>query len=115
MIIKPPYQLISQSETAFSLECDFRGDYPYFAGHFPSFALLAGVVQLGLVHQFVQQFFALSLSQATIRQIKYQQPILPESKVLLSVQYYPEQKRLDFKWQQAEKVMSSGIFILKSE
>lgn len=115
MIIEPQYHLISQSDTVFSLECYFQSDYPYFAGHFPNFELLAGVIQLGLVHQFVQRFFAVSLSQATIRQIKYQQPILPDSKVLLLVQYFPEKKHLNFKWQQAEKVMSSGIFILKSE
>ncbi|WKS99407.1 hypothetical protein [Gallibacterium salpingitidis] len=112
MIIEPKYQVITQSDTTFTLCCHFSNDYPYFAGHFPNFPILAGVVQLGLVHQFVQKFLSISLSKATIRQIKYQRIVPSNSTLHLQVDYMPEKKRLDFKWLQKDECMSSGVFSL---
>lgn len=112
MIIEPQYQIIMQSDTEFTLNCHFPKDYPYFAGHFPNFPILAGVVQLGLVHQFVQKFLSLSLQSAAVRQIKYQNVVFSGSWLQLQVQHLPDKKRLDFKWLQAEKIMSSGVFSL---
>lgn len=111
-MILPDYQLITCTESTLEVQCIFHADYPYFTGHFPDCPILAGVVQLGLVYAFIQQFWQQDLHQHAIKQVKYQKLIFPDSQLVLHVKKDIEKKRILFEYREKENTISSGIFSL---
>ncbi|TNH05999.1 ApeI family dehydratase [Testudinibacter sp. TR-2022] len=108
----PSYQVLCHDDGYLQIECHFSSDYPYFAGHFPALPILAGVVQLGVVHGFVQQFWQQDLTTATIRQIKFQKLIFSGSRVTLQLERRLANKQLKFSYYLDQDVASSGILLL---
>ncbi|MGC7559770.1 hypothetical protein [Pasteurella sp. PK-2025] len=111
-MILPDYHVIKCTDTELEVQCVFHADYPYFAGHFPDCPILAGVVQLGLVYEFIQQYWQQDLSLNPVKQVKYQKLIFPESQLLLQLKKEVEKKRLTFEYRDSHSIISSGIFSL---
>lgn len=111
-MILPEYNIKLENQHHLEIECNFPSEYPYFAGHFPKLPILAGVVQLGLVYQFVKQYWQIDLTLLPLRQVKYQKLIFANSKVNLIIDYELDKKRLSFEYKDEINTISRGIFSL---
>ena len=56
-----------RTSTAYEADLTFDGDSAYFKGHFPDFAVLPGVIQLGTAHRLAEAFIG---HARTLRQVK---------------------------------------------
>jgi 3-hydroxymyristoyl/3-hydroxydecanoyl-(acyl carrier protein) dehydratase len=74
----------------------------YFDGHFDNYPILAGVVQLDwAIHYGKKLLTAYSVFDG-MEVIKFQQPILPNTTVLLTLRWEKEKKKLYFSYTSGE-------------
>ncbi|EEX50730.1 hypothetical protein [Pasteurella dagmatis] len=111
-MILPEYQLQKCTDHELEVICFFHSDYPYFEGHFPNLPILAGVVQLGLVYEFIQQYWRQDIRLNPIKQVKYQKLLFPENTLVLQVKKETNKKRITFEYRCGDTTISSGIFSL---
>lgn len=71
-------------------------DIQDFEGHFPTFPLLPGVTQLDWVLYYAQRYLNLSQPFIGMEVVKFQEPILPNSVVHLSLSWDPVKGKLQF-------------------
>ncbi|MCL1075757.1 3-hydroxyacyl-ACP dehydratase FabZ family protein [Shewanella dokdonensis] len=83
-------------------------DYPAFAGHFPGYPVLPGVVQLDWAIRFGCQQFGYQTAVAQLEVLKFQQLIQPGMQVLLSIQHLAEKRKLQFSFSAGEQRFASG-------
>lgn len=107
---KPTILAQTVSEHNVSLVLQIDPEISYFEGHFPSFALLAGVVQIDWAIYYAEQFLSCSGKFAGMEVIKFQQPILPDSKVLLTLTWIEDKQKLHFAYHSEDQQVthSSG-------
>ncbi|SMY16609.1 ApeI family dehydratase [Photobacterium aquimaris] len=68
-----------------------------FKGHFPSFALLPGVSQLDWAVHFARDCFQnMPTAFGGMDVIKFQQPILPNSTIILTLDWIVDKQKLHF-------------------
>lgn len=79
-----------------------------FEGHFPDFPLLPGVTQIDWAIHYGKELLDCPDQFAGMEVIKFQQPILPNSDVLLSLKWDADKGKLYFKYIGAGKQHSSG-------
>lgn len=83
-------------------------DLIYFRGHFPNFAILPGVVQIEWVMRYAKRYLSFeNISAATLR-IKFRRPILPDDRLLLTLDHRPLRSQLDFTYAGSKGTASSG-------
>jgi len=105
----PEVTQISHGENQVELQLVVSANITWFKGHFPGNPVLPGVVQIKWA-----QFFAATLAglQVThrLRNLKFNQMLLPESVVVLSLTIQPEKQRVKFQYHQQASLVSSGVF-----
>lgn len=84
------------------------GDLIYFHGHFPTFAILPGVVQIAWVMGYAQRYFPLEKAFARTLRIKFRRPILPGANLSLTLDYQPLRNQLEFTYAGPQSIASSG-------
>jgi 3-hydroxymyristoyl/3-hydroxydecanoyl-(acyl carrier protein) dehydratase len=79
-----------------TVELDIPATLPCFDGHFPGFAVLAGVVQLDWVMQIGAAYLLCAQRAATDFRVKFKRVITPGSPLVLTVRHDTARRRLDF-------------------
>lgn len=72
----PVIEGLTRSENTLDLRAAFPADHPFFAGHFPDFAILPGVAQLIFVRSWIRQTFGV-LADGGATQLKFRQVVRP--------------------------------------
>ncbi|MCU5775354.1 hydroxymyristoyl-ACP dehydratase [Erwiniaceae bacterium BAC15a-03b] len=87
-------------------------DLFWFRGHFPQQPLLPGVAQLDWVMHYGTQLLAAGKQFSSIENIKFQQPVLPDSTLKLALTWNALKNQLSFRYLlqqgECESVASSG-------
>jgi 3-hydroxymyristoyl/3-hydroxydecanoyl-(acyl carrier protein) dehydratase len=74
----------------------------YFDGHFDNYPILAGVAQLDWAIFYGKTLLDANSVFAGMEVIKFQQPILPNTQVLLTLRWEKEKKKLYFTYTSGE-------------
>lgn len=99
-ILKEQYKatILEQTIVENSAELLLRIDpeISYFKGHFDDYPILAGVVQLDWAIHYGKTLLGAHGSFSGMEVIKFQQPILPNDTVLLTLKWNAEKQKLYF-------------------
>ena len=90
------------------LDLAVQPDNPWFAGHFPAFAILPGVVQIGWAAHFAHVLHGLGPGVTLMEQIKFKRPILPGAQLMLVLRCDPGARKARYEFKDAEHSYSSG-------
>jgi len=96
------------TESQVELRLAIPPDLVYFHGHFPTFAILPGVVQVDWAMGFSKRYFNLGEATARTLQIKFRRIIRPGDYLLLTLTYQPARAQIQFSYANAEGTLSSG-------
>ncbi|MBO4405081.1 MAG: hydroxymyristoyl-ACP dehydratase [Treponema sp.] len=110
-------KVISSSPEKVELEFLIPSSSDYFDGHFPQFKLLPAVAQTYIAVNFSAEYFSLSKDVSKIKRLKFVQPILPDTKVILVLEYNSAKNSVSFEFSDADaegKLYSTGAFFLRS-
>ena len=102
--------LINEQKIQLKLKID--EDLFWFQGHFEQHPILAGVVQVDWVIHYFHQFFDSEKNFDGLVNVKFQQPIIPNEEIVLTLEYDKEKKYLVFQYE-ARDVKSKGKMRLK--
>ena len=83
--VEPFVSQVVQDESSWRAELVFDADAPYFQGHFPGFAVLPGVVQLGMAHHFAEQFLGRAFTLKAVKKVKFTHVVVPGDAVALEL------------------------------
>lgn len=92
------------------LNIDARLDY--FKGHFPEQAVLPGVTQLDWAIKLGCAHFGYSPEVASLEVIKFQQLMLPDTQVNLTISHNLSKAKLTFAYSDGDKRFASGRIAL---
>ncbi len=81
----------------------------YFGGHFPSFPILPGVVQLNWAVHYASEFLAFTTPVMNVERLKFTCPIQPDMKVNLSISVDAEKKIANFRYYSATHTSSQPL------
>ncbi|MCP4391817.1 MAG: AMP-binding protein [Gammaproteobacteria bacterium] len=91
-----------------SMQCLIPPQLLYFDGHMPGRPILPGVVQVHWAENYGRDFFAIKGHFERLEVIKFQQVILPDYQVTLTLTYTEENRKLGFRYESDRGVHSSG-------
>ncbi len=91
-----------------TLECQIPANLAYFDGHFDAQPILPGVVQVHWAAHYGQPLLPAALHFKTLEVLKFQQMLLPEQNVTLTLHYDRQKQKLSFRYQSARGTHSSG-------
>ena len=80
----------------------------YFRGHFPSFAVLPGVVQVDWAMLLARRYLAVRRGAARAMRVKFARPIRPDAELTLTVDYDRAERLLHFEYRDRDYLYSSG-------
>jgi 3-hydroxymyristoyl/3-hydroxydecanoyl-(acyl carrier protein) dehydratase len=84
------------SENSVTLTLHVKDNLCYFAGHFPSFPILPGVVQINWAVNYLHEFFQQQAQILRIDRLKFTCPIQPNMHIKLSLTQDPNQSFVHF-------------------
>lgn len=90
------------------LDLEVAPGNPWFEGHFPEFAIMPGVVQIGWAAHFGHALFGLGPGVLSMDQIKFKRPILPGARLTLTLKPDAASHKLRYEYRDAEQSYSSG-------
>ena len=90
------------------LHIEVPADNRWFEGHFPEFAILPGVVQIGWAAHFGHTLYGLGPGVGLMEQVKFRRPILPGARVTLTLKADSAAHKLRYEYKDAEHSYSSG-------
>ncbi|HEY1774088.1 MAG TPA: hypothetical protein VGH91_12950 [Gammaproteobacteria bacterium] len=93
------------------LELEVPSDSPWFDGHFPGFAILPGVVQIGWAAHFSHSLCNQGPGVSGMEHIKFKRPILPGARLILSLRPEPAEGRIRYEFREADQTCSSGVLL----
>ncbi|MGF1766681.1 3-hydroxyacyl-ACP dehydratase [Enterovibrio makurazakiensis] len=109
---KPTLVSVELNEDSASLKLKMDHTLEDFKGHFPQYPILPGVTQIALAVQYAREYFGLSGSFGGMEVIKFQEPILPDMVVTLSLTWHAEKQKLYFRYDSDKSTHSSGRMML---
>ena len=110
-LVEPIVENTAQTDSSWSADFIFDPDAPYFKGHFPNFAVLPGVVQLGLAHRFAQAFLRTDFQIGCVKKMKFSRPILPGEQVHFSLEKRSDAE-IAYTYVNGETICSSGVMVV---
>ncbi|WP_144393753.1 thioester dehydrase [Pleionea sediminis] len=85
-------------------------DIIFFQGHFPDSPVLPGVVQTQWAIEFAKLAWGVEVNCSQLKQIKFKEVILPDTKVVLKLDLITTKTQLRYEYCDLdEQVLSSGI------
>jgi 3-hydroxymyristoyl/3-hydroxydecanoyl-(acyl carrier protein) dehydratase len=90
------------------LELAVPADNPWFEGHFPQFAILPGVVQIGWAAHFAHELHGLGPGVLAMEQVKFKRPILPGARIILTLKPDMATRKVRYEYQDGGRSCSSG-------
>lgn len=106
-------KILEKSDNKVVLEFLIPETSDFFDGHFPEFKLLPAVAQFEIVTRFSRKYFGTQRYIPTIKRIKFSAPILPDTTVILELDYKNDKGSASYTLKDAKvegKVYSSGSF-----
>lgn len=103
-------KVVAERRDAQSCELDILVETgnPWFQGHFPRFAILPGVVQIGWAEHYGRTLYGFDAGVTALEQVKFKRPILPGTQLTLRLKPDPAAGRLRYEYRDAEVSCSSG-------
>lgn len=108
---KPVVRPLEQSPGKCLLQLTVPANLLYFKGHFPEYPILPGVVQIDWAIAYGREFFDLQFPFSGMKALKFQQVILPDSDIRLSLQFDPEKQSLSFRYFSEAGQHGSGVIL----
>lgn len=90
------------------IECQVPASLEYFDGHFAQNPILPGVVQVHWAEAYGRRILNISGAFLRLEVIKFQQVILPEDRMTITLEYDEDKKKLKFRYESRKGVHSSG-------
>ncbi|MCR5218045.1 hydroxymyristoyl-ACP dehydratase [Treponema sp.] len=104
-------KIISRTEDSLEIEFVIPAECDFFDGHFPEFKLLPAVAQVQIVTRFASEYFGTGPFVFRAKRLKFLLPILPDSKVGLSLAVNKEKKSVTFSFLKNQKdCYSTGTY-----
>lgn len=97
----------------FEINMLFKKNSNFFEGHFDSFPIVPGVVQLYYAKFFAENFFNFKLDNKDGKKIKFSNVMKPETPVTLKLSR--KENYLEFIYENEQKTFSSGFFSIESQ
>lgn len=109
-LAEPLLENVSRSDNAVHADATFLSDSLYFQGHFPTFPLLPGVVQVYFACVFAERFFGVAVRPTQISRLKFARIIFPNETVsfALSLAGTSDASVVGFSFKKGERVCSEG-------
>lgn len=86
----------------------------YFRGHFPSFAVLPGVVQVDWAMLLARRYLAMPRSTVRAMRVKFARPVRPDADLTLTLDYDRAERLLHFEYRDRDYVYGSGRIELEN-
>jgi 3-hydroxymyristoyl/3-hydroxydecanoyl-(acyl carrier protein) dehydratase len=102
----PKLVAVIQNDGEMVFEIYISPDLPCFAGHFPEFAILPGVLQIDWVMQLVMAHWPDLGHFSGMDILRFARPILPGQRVMLKIQR--DVQRINFAWLLMENMDKSN-------
>lgn len=113
----PVYQVLNQQQSTDSYSIQLRialpADLDFFNGHFDQMAILPAVGQLFIVKKLADKFLPVVGSFIGLRQLKFKSPILPETELVLLIDYKKSRNQMQFEYHSLGLLKSKGIFLFE--
>lgn len=107
-LVEPFVTQVVQDATSWRATLVFDADAPYFEGHFPGFAVLPGVVQLGLAQHFAEVFLRRSITLTAVKKMKFTRVVVPGDTVGLTLTRKGDGE-VCYEYRKGEDVCASGV------
>jgi 3-hydroxymyristoyl/3-hydroxydecanoyl-(acyl carrier protein) dehydratase len=82
----------------------------WFRGHFPTYPILPGVVQLDWAIRYARQAFGFDAATIDTMRMKFRKPVPPGARLCLGLAQLSVQNSVAFEYSDGEGVYSSGQF-----
>ncbi|WP_226565280.1 ApeI family dehydratase [Shewanella chilikensis] len=113
--VLPPILQHRHQDNEASWRLSIPAELPMFAGHFPGQPVLPGVTQLDWAVRLGSQAFGYDAEVAVLEVLKFQQLLLPNMQVTLSISNNPAKGKLSFSYSNGEQKFGSGRIAFKTE
>jgi acyl-coenzyme A synthetase/AMP-(fatty) acid ligase len=104
----PVSQWLARSSAAARVALFAEAGHPVFDGHFPQQALVPGVAQLDWAITLAREAFGVAMPVQRLEQLKFQAPILPDTAVVLALEWDVQVSLLRFRIASAGQQHASG-------
>ena len=95
------------------IEICFPEDSRFFRGHFDGFHIVPAVAQVKTAFDISKKLFSHALYIKSAKKLKYTTMIRPDVPLLLSLDFFPNERKLLFSFFDADKKYSSGVLHLE--
>lgn len=92
--INPLVVATTSEKVVLTLEVD--GQLPWFDGHFPIQPILPAVAQIDWVMHYAMHYLTEGYQFSSLVQVKFQKPLLPDTRVQLSLHWHVDSHLLTF-------------------
>ncbi len=107
-VVKADIVNLLEGEAGFAAYWTFDAQEPFFQGHFPDFAVMPGVVQLGKAVQTAQTLAGQKLVLQDVKKMKFMRIIRPNERILFRLVRKSE-TLFQYEYLNGECVCSSGV------
>ena len=106
---------VSFGNGRYSVKMDicFPKDSRFFRGHFDGFHIVPAVAQVKTAFDISKKLFSHALYIKSAKKLKYITMIRPDVPLLLSLDFFPNERKLSFSFSDADKAYSSGVLHLE--
>ena len=113
-MIKPKNAIFNKSEQGLAVSFQLESDLDYFSGHFDKKPVLAGVVQIGWIVEWVQEHYATKLNFCGFKNIKFTDLVIPPCALCIDINYQPDNGHIRFSSLKNGLKCASGIIMVST-